>query len=169
MAVLARETAREVYESMPTYGFAEAVRDVPGQACRLICTSFHNTAHPFIRYDTGDLIEPISQSGGSLAFRIVEGRLGDFILDRSGTKHSLTAIVFGRHHPAFDAIKHIQVRQDTIGKVTFLVTPLSDQEKAATIRARLDFDDLDLDWQVEILREPVRTKAGKIRLKVETI
>lgn len=166
MAMLARETARGIYESLPTYGYAEAVPAAEGGAYRLVCTGLHNRAHPFIRYDTGDLIEPLSQACGSLAFRVVEGRVGDFIVDRNGKKHSLTAIIFGRHHNAFDSIKHIQVRQDAVGKVTFLVTPRNSQQDDAGIRAGLDLSDLDLEWGVELVAEPVRTIGGKIQLKV---
>ncbi len=84
MTVLPRETAKGVYESLPSYGYAEAVPNEYGGDCRLVCTGLHNRVHPFIRYDTGDLVEPVSQHGGSLAFRIAEGRVGDFVHDRQG-------------------------------------------------------------------------------------
>jgi len=169
MAVLARETALGLYETLPTYGYAEAIPVAQTGANRLVCTSLHNRVHPFIRYDTGDLIEPVSQNAGSLAFKIVDGRVGEFIVDRNGFKHSLTAVIHGRHHAAFSIIKHIQVRQDQIGRVTFLVTPLDSRQDLAAIESGLDFKDLDLDWQVVLLAEPVRTSAGKIKLMVNTV
>lgn len=168
MAILARETAIGAYQSLPTYGYAEAVPVIDGEhrSARLICTSFYNRAHPFIRYDTGDLVEPLSNSGASLAFRVVEGRVGDFVIDRKGMKLALTAIIFGRHHKAFEQVRHIQVRQTELGRVTFLVTPRTKHTDAIKIREGLDLDDLDLDWDIEMLDEPVRTSAGKIRLKI---
>ena len=169
MAVLARETALGLYETLPTYGYAEAIPVAQTGANRLVCTSLHNRVHPFIRYDTGDLIEPVSQHSGSLAFRIVDGRIGEYIVDRNGMRHSLTAIIFGRHHAAFSLIKHLQVRQDLIGRVTFLVTPLDSRQNLVAIEAGLDLKDLDLDWRVELLAEPVRTSSGKIKLKVDCI
>lgn len=109
MGVLARETAAGVYSTYPTYGLAEAVSRIGFDGFHLVCTSFGNKVHPFIRYDTGDLIDPVSVVGGALSFRIKEGRVGDFILDRNGRKLSLTAIIFGRHHAAFALIHHVQV------------------------------------------------------------
>lgn len=166
MALLARETARGVYESLPTYGYAEAVPLKDDSGCRLVCTSLHNGAHPFIRYDTGDLIEPISRQRGSLAFRISEGRIGDFVVDRLGLKVSLTAIIFGRHHAAFESLQHLQVRQDSPGRITLLVVPRSLSRDPSLLRQGFDFSGLNLDWELEIIGAPVRTPAGKIRLKV---
>ncbi|MDD2768311.1 MAG: hypothetical protein PHT19_06230 [Methylococcus sp.] len=166
MAVLARETSKGMYESLPTYGYAEAVPTSHGGEYRLVCTSLHNRAHPFIRYDTGDLIEPVSQQGGSLAFRITDGRVGDFVLDRHGKRHSLTAIVFGRHHAAFDLVKHLQLREDAPGFVTLMVTPRDAAVDRTTLRQGFDLDDLDIEWKLEVVEAPVRTQAGKIRLKI---
>lgn len=166
MAVLARETARGVYESLPTYGFAEAVRNKQGCDYRLVCTALQNYVHPFIRYDTGDLIEPVSKLGSSLAFRITEGRVGDYVLDRKGNKHSLTAIIFGRHHAAFDLLQHLQVRQDALGCVTLVITPRCKEINELSLRQGLDLQDLDIEWRIEIAKEPVRTNSGKIKLKI---
>ena len=166
MAVLARETARGVYESLPTYGFAEAVPAGQGDECRLVCTSLHNRVHPFIRYDTGDLVEPVSHCGGTLAFRITEGRVGDFIHDRQGRRHSLTAIIFGRHHEAFSLVRHLQVREDAPGVATLVVTPRGASIDEASLRRGFDLDDLDIEWRFQLVAEPVRTPAGKIRLKI---
>lgn len=166
MAVLAGETARGVYTSLPTYGYAEAApSDSPG-VYRLVCTSYSNTAHPFIRYDTGDLIELVSESTGSISFRILDGRIGDFILDRKGRRLALTAIIFGRHHSAFSDISHIQVADLGAGRVQILVTPRQFNTNAETIANGIDFNGLDIDWSVEIRDTPIRTPAGKIKLKV---
>ncbi len=166
MAVLARETALGVYESLPTYGYAEAVPSETGTTHRLVCTSLHNRVHPFIRYDTGDLIEPVSQLAGALAFRISEGRVGDFVVDRKGNKLALTAIIFGRHHGAFGIIQHLQVREEAPGRIVLVVTPRQFPADVLTLRRGFDFDDLDIDWDIEVVREPVRSGAGKIRLKI---
>lgn len=168
MAVLARETSRGVYASLPTYGYTEAVRNECGEDYRLVSTSLHNHIHPFIRYDTGDLVEPVSQVGGSLAFRITEGRVGDFVHDRLGRRHSLTAIIFGRHHAAFEFVQHLQVRELCHGIVTLVVSRRRgcNMDKAELLGA-FDLDDLDIKWEIEIVNEPIRTKAGKIKLKLD--
>lgn len=164
MAVLARETAREVYESFPTYGHAESVS--ADGAWRLVCTALYNRVHPFIRYDTGDLIAPVSLERGVLAFKVAEGRVGDFILDRAGRRHSLTAVIFGRHHPGFALLKHLQVRQTANGKLTLFVNPVDSNIGEAQLRSGFDFSGLDLEWDLAVIDSPVRTAAGKIKLKI---
>ncbi len=168
MALLARETGTGIYQSFATYGFAEAVPESGGEHHRLVCSSLHNYVHPFIRYDTGDLVEPVSSVGASLAFRIKEGRIGDFVIDRSGRRLALTSIIFGRHHPGFDQVKHIQVRQDAPGRITLLVVPLSVPLDILALRSGFDFSGLDFDWHLETVLEPVRSKLGKVTLKVES-
>lgn len=168
MAVLARETAKGIYHSLPTYGYAEAVL-LDGEAeARLVSTSLHNWVHPFIRYDTGDRILPLATHGSSLSFSITEGRIGDFVLDRQGRRLALTSIIFGRHHPAFDRLSHLQVRQTEPGEVTLLVVPRGGHADESELRSGFDFSGIDLAWNVELIPEPRRTRSGKIRLKVET-
>lgn len=167
MAILARETAEGVYTSYPTYGFAEAVPAADGNGHRLVCTSLHNRVHPFIRYDTGDLIDPVSQSGGTLSFRIREGRVGDFVLDRQGRKLALTAIIFGRHHAAFSMIQHVQVCDHGAGRIVLIVTPKGDSADPAMLLAGFELADLDIDLELRLVGNPIRTPAGKIRLKVD--
>lgn len=167
MAILAMETAEGLYETMPTYGYAEAVLDPSDGQYHLVVTSPHNLVHPFIRYDTGDVIEPISNGNGSLSFRIVDARVGEFITDRAGMRHSLTAIIFGRHHPAFTHLKHLQVRDQGNGRILLILTPRSHSVSLDDIRGGLRLDDLDIDWRYQLVDTPVRTASGKIKLIID--
>lgn len=167
MAVLARETAEGVYQSLPTYGYAESIPGEQGQDQRLVCTSLHNQVHPFIRYDTGDRIAPVSQGGASLAFRIREGRIGDFVEDRVGRRLSLTSIIFGRHHAAFNDVLHLQVRQTHPGHITLLIVPQQMPGDVARLLGGFDFTGLDLGFDIEVMDKPLRTAAGKLKLKVD--
>lgn len=166
MALLAGETASGIYQSLPTYGYAEAVLTADREAHRLVSSSLHNMAHPFIRYDTGDLIEPVAQAGAALAFRIKEGRVGDFVLDRAGRRLGLTSIIFGRHHTAFDTVQHLQVRQHSPGQMTILIVPQTDND-LQSLKAGFDFSGLDLDWDLELIVAPIRSAGGKVKLKVD--
>lgn len=47
---------------------------------------------------------------------------GDFIEDRNGKKISLTALMFVRHHKAFDFADYIQINQFKPGKATLYIT-----------------------------------------------
>lgn len=167
MALLARETTEGTYQSLPTYGYAEAVPSTDGQGERLICTALHNRVHPFIRYDTGDRVSTVSRLLGSLAFRIEEGRVGDFVQDRSGRQLSLTSIIFGRHHCAFNEVLHLQVRQTIPGHITLLLVPQVTTADVVSLTAGFDFEGLDLTFDVQLVDQPVRTVSGKLKLKVD--
>jgi len=166
MSILAKEISKGIYQSLPSYGIAEAVPIGQGNLCKLVCTSLHNKSHPFVRYDTGDLIELISDECGVLTFRIAEGRVGDFIVDADGQRHSLTAIIFGRHHMAFQFLRHLQVRQESTGVVTLIITPKDPSVEEEYLLKGFDLSDLNIEWLVEKVENPVRTSVGKIRLKV---
>jgi len=166
MSILAGETATGIYEAMSTYGYAEAVELADGVGARLVGTSLHNLVHPFVRYDTGDVVEALTGRPCSLAFRVGEGRIGEFVCDRHGNKHALTAVIFGRHHPAFERIKHVQVRDEGGGCVSLLVTPRSGDVDVESILAGFHLEGLDIEWRMQIVEAPVRTSHGKIRLKV---
>ena len=168
-AILAWEKDEKyVYHPFQTYGYCEVIPNEETGGWRLIGTSYGNLASPFIRYDTGDDVEPVEIKDGLLvSFRIRSGRLGEFVLDRNGAKISLTALVFGRHHRIFDISKFIQVRQVKDGAITVLVT-LNDKLPPGFVFAEW-FDDsgLDMDIQLEIVEKPIRSAAGKVTLKVQ--
>jgi phenylacetate-CoA ligase len=167
MAILAFEREPYVYEAMPTYGLAEAVPSDDGSgASRLVVTSFANKAHPFIRYDTGDRVEQVPDPEGRFVFRIKEGRVGDFVVTRTGQRIALTALIFGRHHSAFDHLRHVQVRQQIPGVATLVVVPKSSAATPARLLELFNLANVDIRWDVELVPAPVRTASGKIALKL---
>lgn len=166
MAILAHETAHGVYQSFPTYGYAEAIPLDAEPFRRLVCTSLHNRVHPFIRYDTGDLISSITGHDGSLVFQIGEGRASDFILDRQGKRHALMTFLFGRNHSAFDLVQHVQVRDEGQGRITLVVTPKNKDVNIVRLKQGFNLENLDIDWDLEIVNAPFRTLVGKIQLKL---
>ena len=169
MAVFAYEKSRPfVYSPMHTYGYAEAIRQADGEH-HLIGTSYDNKATPFIRYDTGDSVEPVIAGGMLETFRIASGRVGDFIVDRHGRPVSLTALVFGRHHDAFGIADFVQVRQNVPGHATIVIVPTEKTGRTSTEWASLfDFRGVDMDLDFEVVSHPHRTPAGKTPLLVRT-
>ena len=160
-----------VYYPFHTYGFAEGVWDDDLGSWRLVATSYGNDASPFIRYDTGDLIEPVEMDDGLLrSFRIKEGRVGDFITDKLGHRISLTGLIFGRHHKVFDFATHVQVRQKKAGDLTVFVAMKegcsNSKGTSQSLRDCMDLDNLNLDIEVVGVEKPFRTPAGKVPLKV---
>ena len=155
MAVLAWADEQMVYHPFVTYGLAEV------EDGHLLGTSYHNFDMPLIRYDTGDLVEEVL--GG---FKIKEGRNGDFVEDRNGKKIPLTALIFGRHHKAFDMADHVQIRQQEPGKATLIVSGSNDMLAGKSISELFDLTNVAIDFDMEIVDKPIRTAAGKLKLKV---
>jgi len=144
--VLALETSLNSYTTLPGYSFVESVPDPTSSGSHLITTSLTNTLHPFIRYDTGDLVCPISTSSGSLAYSVSQGRNGDFILDKNSNKVFLTALLFGRHHKAFTHSAHIQLCQPEPGFALILITPLRPELDVHFFRDLFDFSGVDIHF-----------------------
>lgn len=161
MAVLApeREPGSGVYYPFHSYGFTEAVPE--GDTHRLIATSTHNYATPFIRYDTGDLIEPVFNDGLLESFRIKEGRNSESVIDLNGRNISLTGLIFGRHHKAFDHSEHVQVRQTSAGELEVLITAKEHREDWASL---FDFSNSFFRINYSQISQPIRTPSGKVQL-----
>lgn len=166
MCVLAYEDRPNRYLPLHSYGFVEAVED-GGDGSRLIGTSYWNMASPFIRYDSGDRISSKENGGLLRAFSITSGRVGDFVVDKGGARIALTALIFGRHHPAFDNVRHVQVRQSIPGRMDLLVVPQDGKLTPDEVMSGFDFSNVNLDVVPVLIDEPFRTTSGKIRLLVE--
>lgn len=147
------------YKPFFTYGFTEVVNS------KLIGTSFHNFDMPLIRYDTGDIVEPTYYANGLLSyFKITQGRNGDFIIDKKNKQIPLTALIFGRHHEAFNFAQFIQVKQDKPGEVIFYIT--TSEKDRSKINQSLNLKNIDIDFSIQTINKPFKTKAGKVKLKV---
>lgn len=165
-AVLAFEKdAKSVYHPFLSYGFVEAVPGAEGQ--RLLGTSYYNQVCPFIRYDTGDLVEADVSDGVVESFQVVRGRAGEFIRDRQGNKVFLTGLIFGRHHRIFDYCRHIQIGQNVVGTAIVYVVPKKDSPD--DWGQMFDQDNVDLDFEFRQIRDPIRTASGKIPLLINNM
>ncbi len=168
MAVLAREQARDLYAPLQTYGYCEAIADDAGQQ-KLVGTSYWNRASPFIRYDTGDLVRADPNEPLLRRFQMAEGRIGDFVECADGTRIALTALIFGRHHPAFEMIDHVQVRQDQPGAITVVVVPKANfVNQLDLVTAGFHVRDVGLSIHFEFVPEPIRTARGKTPLLIRS-
>lgn len=155
MAVLAWADEQMVYHPFVTYGLAEV------EEGHLLGTSYHNFDMPLIRYDTGDLVEEVPDG-----FKIKEGRNGDFVEDKNGKRIPLTALIFGRHHKAFDIADHVQIRQREPGVATLIVSGSKVALADKKITDLFDLTNVAIDFDMEIIDKPIRTAAGKLKLKV---
>ena len=163
MAILAYdENKNNQYKPFMTYGYAEIENN------RLLGTSFNNFDMPLIRYDTGDLVEGKIDKNGLLEyFSITEGREGDYIIDTNDKKIPLTSLIFGRHHKIFDIADFLQVKQEVDGEVKFYIT-IKDKDSLDLhcLENYFDLTNVDIRYSFELLESPIRTKIGKIKLKI---
>jgi phenylacetate-CoA ligase len=153
------------YKYVPflSYGYAEAV--IIDDLYHLVGTSFANLASPFIRYDTEDLIDPdIDEMGLLRSFRINQGRIGEFVMDKNGNHISLTALIFGRHHKLFNVVDFIQVEQNNPGSITVYYSSSSSIENPAEL---FDSSNLQFDIQFRQLQVPFKTSLGKVPLLIK--
>lgn len=166
--VMAYETSEKFkYKPFQTYGLAEAVKNEEGHY-DLIGTSYYNQASPLIRYNTQDIIDNPTYEGGIMtSFDIFEGRSGQFILDNSGRKISLTGLVMGRHHKLFDYCSHIQISQKEKGKATIYYV-LKDKDENIEPYSLFDNSNVDIVFSFHSLAEPIRTISGKVNLLVSS-
>ncbi|CAK2050558.1 phenylacetate-CoA ligase [Vibrio crassostreae] len=163
-AILAGEVEKQSYEPFITYGFTEANNS--NGVFSLMSTSYYNLASPFIRYDTEDIISPTFHDGLLIKFNIESGRSGDYILDNSGAKIFLTALIFGRHHKLFDYCSFLQVEQTVAGyaKVYFVRSNHTQIIHPASL-----FDSLNVNVIFDFceINEPIRTPSGKVQLLIK--
>ena len=103
-------------------------------------------------------------------FAIKEGRSGDFIEDRNGKKIPLTALIFGRHHKAFDVADYVQIGQPEPGRATLYVTLKNDKtglgETGSDLACLFDLSNVDIDFDFKLVDKPIRTAMGKLKLRV---
>ena len=103
-------------------------------------------------------------------FAIKEGRSGDFVVDKGGKKIPLTALIFGRHHKAFDVAEYIQIGQAEPGKATLYVTLKNDKTgpilSESDLACLFDLSNVDIDFDFKLIDKPVRTAMGKLKLRV---
>lgn len=159
-SVLAYEKEPFVYKPFPTYGFTEALAADDSDDYKLIATGYYNKAAPFIRYDTGDLIKDPSYENDILtSFSISSGRVGDFIFDLNGKPVSLTALIFGRHHKAFEKADFIQIKNPKNGQAVLVVTSIHNISLND-----FDLSNVAIDFKLEMVEKPIRTAAGKLPL-----
>jgi phenylacetate-CoA ligase len=164
MSILAYEKMEHFkYFPLQTYGFVESVPTEIEHENRLIGTSYDNINSPFIRYDTGDLVKnEVYENDILAAFEISSGRVGDFILDELETPISLTAIIFGRHHDAFNVIDFVQVEQKVKGKAILYIVSQKDIDISS-----FDFDNVNITFELKFISSPYLTKSGKVSLLIK--
>lgn len=162
--VMASETKKYIFKPFQTYGLSEAIKQ-DGNT-HLVGTSYYNYASPLIRYNTEDLIEIVNNDNGLLnAFKIKQGRVGDFVLDGNNKKVSLTGLLFGRHHTLFNHVSNVQIRSVKAGLVEILYVANDDLSQKSAEKM-FDSSDVNIKFLFKKINSPVKTINGKVPLKI---
>lgn len=167
-AILAPELGRPgLYEPFQSYGFCETVRDADGFES-LVGTAYWNFASPLIRYRVDDGVKVVEKKNGILkSFEILEGRIGDFLVDKNGEKFSITHLNLSCRRETWELVRCVQVEQRSPGAAIFWVTPRR-ETTPEELEKTFDFQNLALDCEFRVVEKPFRTKIGKTPLKIST-
>jgi phenylacetate-CoA ligase len=164
--ILAFDFGENIYEVNQSYGYAE-VKEINGEK-HLIGTSYDNLSSPFIRYDTGDIVDnSIVEAGILKSFKMTDGgRSGQYIYDKNGKRISLTGLIFGKHHALFNYCSQIQVAQSDKGRAIIYYVANKDSFVGKPAKELFDSNDIDIDFDFIRIDEPLRTKTGKVLLLI---
>ena len=167
-AILAPELRRPgLYEPFQSYGFCETVRDADGFES-LVGTAYWNFASPLIRYRVDDGVKVIEKEDGIVkSFEILQGRIGDYLIDKNGEKFSITHLNLSCRRETWELVRCVQVEQRSPGAAIFWVTPRR-ETTAEELERAFDFQNLALDCEFRVVEKPFRTKIGKTPLKIST-
>ncbi len=168
-AILAPERTRAgLYEPFQSYGFCETVRDADGFES-LVGTAYWNFASPLIRYRVDDGVRIIEKKDGILkSFEILQGRIGDYLVDKNGERFSITHLNLSCRRETWALVRCVQVEQRVPGAAIFWVTPRRETSPEELARV-FDFQSLPLDCEFRIVERPFLTKIGKTPLKISTV
>ncbi len=140
----------------------------PSGLKRLVLTCFSNTAQPFIRYDTGDLVHPDNQDAccegrGLPMWQEVAGRLAECVITHSGkhiSVHFFTLLLEDMQ----DRIRQFQVVAKGRDTLTLLVVPGVDYDErtGAELQARIiNHTGGDMHVEVRVVKEIPVSGDGK--------
>ena len=160
VCVLAATDINELaYYPYHTYGHVEVEDNM------LLGTSYHNFDMPLIRYNTDDLVRAIRYSNGIVKyFEVTEGRIFDYIYDRNNLKIPIITMFREHFSEIFKHIDHIQVFQEKKGRATLFLC--KNKINKLDTPNLLDLENIDIDFDITYVTNPIRTASGKVPLRV---
>lgn len=135
---------------------------------KILATSLHNYAMPFIRYDTGDMghiVDDICGCGrGSKLLKEVIGRSADILLTPEG-KHVHGYFILYIFWDYGEGIKEYQVIQEKIDKLVIKIVAEKKLNEAQLDGIREIIQSKSEGWEVEFrfVDKIERTRAGKYK------
>jgi len=159
------------YHSTEEYGISEVVNEsgmsISKGIGKLISTDLWNLSHPFIRYDTQDLVEIDQDScrcGRShLKYKRIIGRDNDVIVASKNQfiVHNFTIFFSRQDLPSFGAVEKFQVRKSN-DVVIFYLVPTNDYNDATGIFIVNYWEnEMGLKVKIELVDNLPLTPSGK--------
>ena len=172
MTVLTVQCPYGNYHNQDDYGICEVMEDN-----QLIVTSLNNDAMPFIRYRSGDIVEPLEAPNNtpcgcgrqfSIPFKKVIGRSGDFLVKTDGTK--VPSVNFYSFLSKVAGIKQFKITQKADYSITMKVVPEESfnahQKILESMQQRLGDLPIQLDLVNEIPRDQKTMKQKTVESHV---
>jgi phenylacetate-CoA ligase len=158
------DTERSVLEVVDSSGL-----QILNGTGRIIATSLHNKALPFIRYDTGDIGEiAINQKGEHILKNIV-GRKNEILQTPEG--ENIHGAFFTTVFKRIDNINRFQVVQESISNITIYIVPDRnfDQGQIEIIRHLINLKSPKWHVKIKITNQIKTEKAGKYQYIISKI
>lgn len=170
--IASKYPSEDCYTFSPLYGKVEILDEnnnhvLVGEIGRIIVTSFHNTARPFVRYDTGDLARFKENKNGVVRVYEIIGRKQDFVFDNNKNKVSITGLVFGQHFHAFNNIFSWQIINEFPGDLLVRIVKMDSFsfDDELEIRTKLSFSDR-FKVEIEYVNKIEKSARGKHKLVI---
>lgn len=172
LGIIAFENPMGIWEVNNNTLFVEVVDEngtiVPnGSEGRILVTSLYNKAHPFIRYEIGD-IGSIEENNGLLAIKKLSGRTSDMAVLSNGKKipgltfyYVTKSIIKDKANVKEFVIKQTSLNDFTIQYVS--ENELNEDEQIALKRAFETYVGPDLNLTLQRHNVIERTKSGKLK------
>ncbi|MEH8128185.1 hypothetical protein [Aeromonas veronii] len=162
----------DCYCFSPLYGEVEILDEdgkhvEPHCEGRIVVTSYHNYARPFIRYDTGDLAIYKDSNNGIVKAYNITGRAQDYVVNISNQNISVTGLVFGQHFKAFANILQWQIINSKPGDLLVRIVKSKDfvQEDENEVLDKLGFNG-QFSVTIEYVKMIQKTVRGKHKLVI---
>lgn len=151
----------------PTYGYVEFLPSDVEDRRRIVASSFNWLGTQFVRYDTGDLVEPTTDRCAVDNFpraANIAGRSQETFVDCSGRRRSLFDYAFADldHGPFLDLIRDVQFVQNQPGILLVRIVPAPGADKHRIERSfqrNFPVASLEFEYVGRIKRSP----SGKRR------
>ena len=172
MTVLAVQCSYGNYHNQDDYGICETVGNN-----QLIVTSLNNDVMPFIRYNSGDIVEPLDKSENtmcgcgrqfSIPFKRIIGRSGDLLVKTDGTR--VPSVNFYSFLSKVSGIKQFKITQQADYSVNMDIVAdevfNSREQVLKNMQQRLGNLPITLNLVTEIVRDQKTMKQKTVESHV---